>query len=485
MRTRLSPIATCSAVRVSTGSASPWRKQAAIAIGLLSAAAGTSAAGLASPVATLAAGTSTAGTAATMVESLTLHVGQAHVLNVPAVRRIAVGNGKVVQATAFDGSQVLLIPEAPGHSTIHLWGKAALPRAIDVQVLPAELGRALAEVRALVGTATNVKVRPVGDKIILEGDRLSDEQALRLAEIGKRIPQVVNLASKVAYDRMIGMDVRMIEIRRDVLQRIGVRWATTAQGPSFGIVGDLRRTPALTPGGFAADGATAGGPGAGGIPIRPRIEPFATAVSLATALTSSIDLLVQNGDAVVLAEPRLSCRSGGSARFVAGGELPVPFSGGLGATGVTFREYGVKFDVSPVASESGTISARIATEISSVNFDVAVREVPGLSKRRAETEVNLREHETIVIAGLLSEDVTHQVDRVPAIGDVPLLGPLFRSRLFRERKTELVVLITPYFLDGAPPGVDPAASASPPVPSFPPAPSSAPAPRQLPLPMLD
>ena len=169
----------------------------------------------------------------------------------------------------------------------------------------------------------------------------------------------------------------------------------------------------------------------------------------------------------------------------------MPFSGGLGATGVTFREYGVKFDVSPVASESGTISARIATEISSVNFDVAVREVPGLSKRRAETEVNLREHETIVIAGLLSEDVTHQVDKVPAMGDVPLLGPLFRSRLFRERKTELVVLITPYFLDGGPPGAErplpspPSSSPSSPSPSSLSSPPAAPAPRARPLPMLD
>lgn len=88
-------------------------------------------------------------------------------------------------------------------------------------------------------------------------------------------------------------------------------------------------------------------------------------------------MLVQNGDAMVLAEPRLSCRSGGSAKFVAGGELPVPFSSGLGSVGVVFKEYGVKFDVSPVASESGVISAKIATEISAINFEVTVREIPG------------------------------------------------------------------------------------------------------------
>ena len=379
-------------------------------------------------------------------QPLTLYVGQAHVLIEPGVRRIAVGNGRVVQATALDDRQVLLIPEAPGQSTIHLWGRGGALRAYAVDVLPAEAGRALQEVQALLGSAPNVSVRAVGDKIIVEGDRLGDEQSARLAEIGKRIPQLVNLASKVAFDRMIGMDVRMVEIRREVLENIGVRWSPTAQGPSFGVVADAQRSAALQPGGAAAYGATPGGAGAGGIEIRPRIWPVATALGLATSFTSMINALVQTGDAVVLAEPKLSCRSGGSARFVAGGELPIPYSGSLGTSGVLFKEYGVKFDVSPVASDSGTISAKIATEISSINFDVAVRDVPGLTKRRAETEVSLREHETIVIAGLLAEDSSRQVDGVPGMSDVPVLGQLFRSRQFRERKTELVVLITPYFL---------------------------------------
>ena len=393
-----------------------------------------------------AAGVVPAGLAQQEPVPLTLHVGQAHVLTEPGVRRIAVGNGRVVQATALDDRQVLLIPEAPGQSTIHLWARGAVLRTYAVNVLPAEVGRAFAEVQALVGGAGNVSVRAVGDKIVVEGDRLSDEQAARLTEIGKRIPQVVNLASKIAFDRMIGMDVRMVEIRRDVLENIGIRWSPSAQGPTFGVVGDFQRSAALQPGGIAANGAPAGAPGAGGIEIRPRVWPVATALGLATSFTSMVNALVQTGDAVVLAEPKLSCRSGGSARFVAGGELPIPFAGSLGTTGVIFKEYGVKFDVSPVASESGTISAKIATEISAINFEVAVREVPGLTKRRAETEVSLREHETIVIAGLLSEDSARQVDRVAGLGEVPVLGALFRSRQFRERKTELVVLITPYFV---------------------------------------
>jgi pilus assembly protein CpaC len=134
---------------------------------------------------------------------------------------------------------------------------------------------------------------------------------------------------------------------------------------------------------------------------------------------------------------------------VAGGELPIPYASGLGATSVVFKEYGVRFDVSPTANSAGIIAAKIAAEISAINFDVQVKDIPGLSKRRAETEVNLREHETLVIAGLLSEESTRSIDQVPALGDLPVLGNLFRSRAFRDRQTELVVFVTPRFVGGA------------------------------------
>jgi pilus assembly protein CpaC len=238
---------------------------------------------------------------------------------------------------------------------------------------------------------------------------------------------------------MISMDVRMIEIRRELLENIGIRWDTQASGPSFSVVGDFHRSTAMQPGGRATGT---------GLEIRERVRPFASAFGIVSSLSSMLNFLVQNGDAVVLAEPRLSCRSGGTARFVAGGELPIPVAGLLGQTSVTFKEYGVKFEVSPVATEAGVIAAKIATEISSINFEVSVKEVPGLIKRRAETEVNLREDETLVIAGLLTEEGARNLDKVAGAADLPILGKLFRSRLFRERQTELVVFITPRFVGG-------------------------------------
>lgn len=371
--------------------------------------------------------------------SLELYVGQAHVLDEGEIRRIVIGNGKVIQATALDDRQVLVIPEAPGQSTLHLWRRDGSERSLVVKVIAADAARLLQEIRAMLGSAANLGARVVGDKVVVEGGNLSEEQALRLEEVAKRYPQIVNLVSRVGFERMIAMDVKMVEIRRDQLENLGVRWSGSMAGPAFGIAGDLHRSGVLRPGGQAE--------GVAGIEVRPRLAPFVTSLGIVGSLTSMVNLLVQNGDAVMLAEPSLSCRSGGSAKFVAGGELPIPFTTGLGNASVMFKEYGVKFDVSPVASESGVIAAKIATEISAVNFDVVVKEVPGLTKRRAETEVNLREHETLVIAGLLSEESSRSIDRLPALGDLPVLGRLFRSRAFREQQTELVVFITPRFAD--------------------------------------
>lgn len=369
-----------------------------------------------------------------------LHVGQVHLIRAGELKRIAIGNGKVIQATALDGGQVLVIPEAPGQSTLHLWGADGTETRFEIHVVPADANRMLAEVRAMLGEESPIRTRIVGDKVVLEGSGISEEEATRMTEIARRYPQIVNLISRIGLERMIEMDVRMVEIRRDRLHDIGVRWNSSAPGPSFGIIGDLHRSAA-----FRADGAAA----EAGLEVRTRVPPFATTLGLASSIGSVINLLVQNGDAFVLAEPRLSCRSGGSARFVAGGELPVPFASGLGTVSVGFKEYGVKFEVEPVASESGVIAARIATEISAIDFSVQVQDVPGLTKRRAETEVNLRENETLVIAGLLSEDASRSIDKVPGLGELPILGALFRSREFRNNRSELVVFITPRFVTPA------------------------------------
>jgi pilus assembly protein CpaC len=369
---------------------------------------------------------------------LTLEVGQAHLIEAPGVRRIAVGNGKAIQATAIDKGQVLVLPEAPGQSSLHLWPRRGPPLAYRIQVVPSETGRILAGVQALLGGEDNLRVGLVGERVVIEGDQPSVAQAARLRTLMETYPTLVNLVGEAGRERMIAMDVRMVEVKRSALENIGVRWDSSASGPSFGILGDVHRGSAFNPGGAAAGVGLETGSG---------VAPFSALFGIATSIRSMINLLEQNGDAVVLAEPRLSCRSGATARFVAGGELPIPQAGNLGAIDVQFKEYGVKFDISPEAGSDGLIRAKVATEISSIDFDVQVKDVPGLLKRRAETEVSLREGETLIIAGLLRQDAAGHIDKVPGLGDVPVLGALFRSRMYREQQTDLVVFVTPRFVE--------------------------------------
>ncbi len=371
-------------------------------------------------------------------ERLTLVIGHAQVIDAGPVRRIAVGNGKVMQATAIDERQVLVLPEAVGQSTLHLWPKRGPMIRLLVNVVATDAASQLDQVQAMLGDSPNLGARLAGDAIVIEGDALDAAQKARVAAVVERNPAIVNLSGSETGERMIAMDVRIIEMKKSALQAIGIRWSGSARGPSFGVLGDIHRSSAM------ADPTVAQ---LAGEAVRATVSPFATALSLATSVTSILDYLVNRGDAVILAEPRLSCRSGGSARFVAGGELPIPQSSGLGNVSVSFKEYGVKFDFSPSVGHDGMIAARIATEVSSVDFETMVQDVPGLIKRRAETEVNLRENQTLVIAGLLSEGAARRVDQVSGLGDIPILGAVFRSRDFRAQKTDLVVFVTPRFVD--------------------------------------
>lgn len=393
-------------------------------------------------------------TAADEVETITLSLGQGHLMEVGQVLRIALGSGRVLQANWLDDRQLLLIPEAPGETTLHLWLKGGGIRKYQILVTESNSVRLAQDMNLLLGDNSGVRARALGDRILLEGQNPTEEGAWRAAELVKRYPQVISLVSRRGYEQMINLEVKMIEIGRNALKQLGVRWQGggagdwAVSGPSFGVIGDFKRSGAFLPEGGAA--ATRG------FAVAPRIHPFATSASMVSSLSSMIDLMVQNGDAAVLAEPRLSTRSGGKARFVAGGELPIPMLNANGAASVDFKEYGVRFEVEPVVNAQGIISASLHTEISSIDDEVTVRGVPGLRKQSSNTDVNLRPGETLVIAGMVRNEMSGAITKIPGLGDLPILGHLFRSKRFRQRESEMVVLITPRLSEqGSAPAVDP------------------------------
>ena len=248
---------------------------------------------------------------------------------------------------------------------------------------------------------------------------------------------------RVKLEKSIRMRVKMIEFRRSELKRLGINWGDSIEGPVFATAGDL-----ITNSLFRPDSGVLGG----NLPLA--VQPFNAYLGLTAQLTSRINFLVANGDAEMLAEPVLSSINGGSAKFLAGGEVPYPTIGANGQTNIEFREYGIRLEISPVADQNGTIQASILTEVSSIDPAVTVMEAPGLLTRRTQTQISVLAGDTIVIGGLLQSETGKDVDSLPGLGKLPILGKLFRSDNLRNNVSELVIFITPEIVDPSRPSLN-------------------------------
>jgi pilus assembly protein CpaC len=194
----------------------------------------------------------------------------------------------------------------------------------------------------------------------------------------------------------------------------------------------------MTPKSFAGIGAD-GGPA--NLPLRVPGTP--SYFGIATSIASQINLMMQDGSAWELAAPQLSARSGGVADFLVGGEVPIPISQGLGETTVEYKQYGIKLHIAPIVNSKGDISTDIETEISKIDPSVNVQGYPGFITRRASAQLNVHEGDTIVISGLVDASASKTFDKVPGLGDIPVLGALVRSRDFQRNRTDLVIFVTP------------------------------------------
>jgi len=390
------------------------------------------------------------------LDELRLSVGETHVVGEKDLKRIAVGNAKVVSARRFDRDQVLLLAQQPGSTTIHLWFRDGSEKKWMVRVSPGDNEELLRDVRRWLGKKSNIEVKSVGGRIVIEGKAANVQEAQRVRELAQRSPLIVNLVQQSGVEQMIAMEVRFLEVKKSALENIGVNWQKSAAGPIFGIVGDIKSNRHYRP---ASPGTLESGGGPALISNLPgsttdnaafaKVSPFAMYFGLQSTLTSVINLMEQQGDAIVLAEPILSCRSGGAAKFLAGGEIPLPTSSSIGTTSVQFKPYGIKFEINPTLTESGSIAARVMTELSTIDPAIKVGDLPAFLSRQTETEVNLLEGETLVISGLISEDKSKTVDKLAGLGNIPILGKLFQSKDFRERRSEMVVFVTPRFISSS------------------------------------
>jgi len=368
--------------------------------------------------------------------------GETRVLSGLRPARIAVGAQKVLTASALDDTDVLLIANETGSSTLMVWNRQGRLTRFNVQVsLPASalINR---EIQDFVTSIPGVNARVIGTRILVEGHDLGDDALARIDLLARAYPQIINFTEHMGWERMIQLDVKVVEFKKNKSLQLGIQWSPNAYGPMFGVVGDVLHNGTFK---LIAPPQTNAPTGTENLPAY--TTPFKTYLGLTTALTSQINMAESRGDAAILATPKLTVRSGGHAKFTSGGEIPYSAIAPNGVASIDFKEYGVRLDVRPFADGHGGIRALVEAEVSNVDTSIQTGGGPALTKRSASTEFNVHTGETMVIAGLRNQTTVKSVNKVPGLGSIPIIGRLFRSDDDNAQDTELVIFMTANIVD--------------------------------------
>lgn len=373
-----------------------------------------------------------------------LYAGEARVHRLPgAIRRVAIGNGDVLAVHTVGQREVVMMGTSAGETNMHIWMADGSQRSITVSVSTGSATQLARTVRELLAN-DQITVAAIGANVVVSGRDLDQDMVGRITMLQKLYPQIVNLGSTdpVAMKPMVRMDVKIMEFNRSALEELGIRWDTAIAGPLGAMIRDTttnnyyRVLPQNNPI-FQDIRNTLPNRGLGS----------AAYFGIATSIASRINLLMSQGKAWILAEPQLSTKSGETAKFLAGGEVPIPVPGPFGQTTIDFKEYGVKLEIQPVVNARGEISTEVMAEVSRIDPSVSVQGVPGLLTRRTHSHLNVNQGETIVISGLVDTNAAKSADKFPILGDIPILGRLFRSDAFRANRTEMVMFVTPRVVD--------------------------------------
>lgn len=373
--------------------------------------------------------------------SLTLKQGEAHVMAVPGLQRVAVANGRVLSAMAQDNKEVVVFANQLGSTSLLVWSAPDQLKRIRVDVTAPETQRVQRELQSLLQAVPQTRVKLIGDQVLLEGEGLSEADRQRVEALSKRYPQVIDFTGQMGWERMVRFDVTVMEVPRHQLRDVGVRWQSVSEG---GVQAGAGWTVAQR---GQAGLAAAQHASALGVPAGTGLTSPVAWLGLNAMLSARLHALVQSGSASLLATPQLTARSGSTARFMAGGEVPYATVDKNGNPNTVFKPYGIGLEITPRVDPQGRVHAVIDVEVSQVDPSVSSSAGPGIKMRRTTTEFNMQAGETLVLSGFLSKESSTETAGLPGLSALPLLGRLFQQTHAQVQETELVVLVTPGLLD--------------------------------------
>lgn len=354
------------------------------------------------------------------------------------VKRVSVGAPEVADILVLGTKQIYVTGKAVGVTNVIIWHDEDKYSAYELEVV-FDTARLKRQLHQVLPKERDIRVLPSQNSITLTGtvsNTAAQAEALAIAK--SFLPEggdIVNVL-QVAGAQQVMLEVKIAEMSKSLINRLGINFAWTNAAGEFavGMIGGLT--------GIDASG------GGMNLNYSPQVNALVRFNSGSDQWTGIFDILKSNGMIKILAEPILIAVSGQSAEFLAGGEFPVPVPGRDGNIGIVYKDFGVSLVFTPTVIDKDRISIKVRPEVSEVDYSVgttiAGAAVPGLTSRRAATTVELGDGQSFAIAGLLKDTARETAAKYPILGDIPILGALFKSKSYQRNESELIIIVTPH-----------------------------------------
>lgn len=386
-------------------------------------------------------------------QELRLTVGESRIVETEAAfKRASVANPEVADQIVLSSKQLYLAGKGVGTTTLTLWGQdGRVANVFQVRVSP-DVTRLKEQIHVMLPHEPDIQVMSSHDHITLAGNASNMEslnKALILAE-PYAPKKIINLV-QVGGVQQVMMEVKVAEMQRGLMKRLGVNFKRAQKNHrdfSIGLINDLSTIDAFEPFAHQQSAQTT-------TLTFPDVRTLASNLVLGFGIgndlwTLFLDLLKEHSLSKTLAEPTLIAESGQAAEFLVGGEFPIPIPQQLGQVTIAFKEFGVGLKFTPTVLSEGRISVIVNPEVSALDFANGITtqgfQIPALTTRRVKTVVELGDGQSFAIAGLLQDNIVETVAKYPFLGDIPILGTLFRSSSFKKNETELIVIVTPHLV---------------------------------------